>query len=73
MSVPTSVRPWWAVLTVWGIVNAVNILQGVGFLSRIQSGSMSVNHLLGYGILALAIPAALALGAFVVSRAGALH
>jgi hypothetical protein len=61
------------VLTVWGVVNVVNILQGVGFLSRIYTGSMSVNHLLGYGIFVLAVPAALALAAFVVSRSGALH
>ena len=73
MPVPTSVRPWWAALTVWGVVNVVNILQGAGFLSRIHTGSMAVNHLLGYGIFVLAVPAALALAAFVVSRSGPLH
>jgi hypothetical protein len=73
MPVPTSVRPWWAALTVWGVVNVVNILQGAGFLSRIHTGSMAVNHLLGYGIFVLAVPAALALAAFVVSGSGPLH
>jgi phosphatidylserine synthase len=60
--------PWWAALTVWGVVNAVCVLQGVGFLSRIPSGSTAVNHVLGYAIVALALPAAVALMAFV--RAG---
>jgi phosphatidylserine synthase len=50
------------------VVNAVCVLQGVGFLSRIPSGSTAVNHVLGYAIVALALPAAVALTAFV--RAG---
>ena len=41
---------WWASLTVWGVVNAVNVLQSAGFLSRVATGGMVVNHLLGYGI-----------------------
>ena len=61
--------PFWASLTVWGVANAVCILQAVGFLSRITTGSMAMNHLLGYLMIALAIPAAVALVAFV--RAGA--
>ena len=65
--------PMWAALTVWGVVNAVNVLQTVGFLSRVRTGSMAVNHLLGYAIIILAIPSALALVAFVRARAGWLQ
>lgn len=64
MQAQTSVDPWWAVLTVWGIVNAVNLLQGAGFLSRVPTGSLTINHILGWVIIALAIPAILALAAF---------
>ena len=63
----------WVVLTVWGVVNAVNVLQTVGFLSRVRSGSMATNHLLGYAIMALAIPAAVALAAFIRLGARWLH
>ncbi len=49
--------PWWAVLTVWGVVNAVNVLQAAGFLSRVPTGSMAVNHVLGRIMIGLAIPA----------------
>jgi hypothetical protein len=66
----TSVVPWWAVLTVWGIVNAVNLLQAAGFLSRVPTGSRAINHFFGYVMIALAIPAALALVALVRARAG---
>jgi hypothetical protein len=65
----TRVDPWWAALTVWGVVNAVNVLQAVGFLSRVPTGSRAINHLLGHVIIALAVPAVLALIAF--GRAGA--
>jgi hypothetical protein len=58
---------------VWGVVNAVSVLQAAGFLSRVRTGSMAINHLLGYVIAALAIPAALALVAFWRARAGWLH
>ena len=51
-----------------GVVNAVNVLQAVGFLSRVQTGGMAINHLLGYAMIALAVPAALALVSF--GRAG---
>ena len=54
----------------WGVVNAVNILQAVGFLSRVYTGSLAVNHLIGYAIVTLGIPAALALAVFVHARAG---
>ena len=66
----TRVNPWWAVLAVWGVVNAVNLLQSAGFLSRVVTGSRAINHLLGYGVIALAVPAALTIVAFVRARAG---
>jgi hypothetical protein len=66
------ISPWWAALTVWGVVNAVNVLQSAGFFSRVITGNQEINHLLGYGIVALTIPAALALVAFVRARAGSL-
>ncbi len=64
------VNPWWAALTVWGVVNAVNILQAAGFLSRVPTGSLAVNHVLGRVIMALAIPALAAMIAFVRAGAG---
>ena len=63
----------WAAVLVWAVVNAVNVLQAVGFLSRVRTGSMAGNHALGYAIIGLAIPAALALAAFIRARAGWLH
>ena len=68
-----TVRPWWAALTVWGVVNAVNLLQAAGFLSRVSTGSMAVNHLLGRVLFALAVPALIALIAFIRSGTGWLH
>ena len=44
MQPQTSVDPWWAALTVWAVVNAVNLLQAAGFLSRVRTGSMAINH-----------------------------
>ena len=67
------VDPWWAALTVWGVVNAVNVLQAAGFLSRVYTGSRAINHLLGQVMIALAVPAAVALAAFVRARAGWRH
>ncbi len=61
--------PWWAAITVWAIVNAVNVLQGAGFLSRLRTGSMATNHVLGYAIMALALPAVAALVAFARAKA----
>ena len=69
MQAQTVVEPWWAALTVWGVVNAINLLQAAGFFSRVRTGSMAINHRLGYVIIALAVPAVVALVAFV--RAGA--
>jgi hypothetical protein len=54
-------------LTVWLVVNAVNIAQAVGFASRRRYG-MTVNHALGLGMAALAVPATAALWGF--ARAG---
>ena len=73
MQVEARVDPWWAALTVWGVVNAVNVLQAAGFLSRVHTGSMTINHFLGYVMIALGVPAALALVAFVYARAGWLQ
>ncbi len=73
MAAQARIEPWWAALTVWGVVNAVNLLQAAGFLSRVWTGSRAINHLLGYAIIALAIPAAVALVAFVRAGAGLLH
>jgi hypothetical protein len=67
-------EPAWAVLTVWVVVNAVNLLQTAGFISRVRSGgSMAINHILGYVMIALAVPAAVALVAFLLAGAGWLY
>ena len=73
MQAPTTVHPWWAALTVWAVANAVNLLQAAGFLSRVCTGSMAINHLLGHVMIALAVPAALALIAFWRAGAGWLY
>jgi hypothetical protein len=70
MQTQAHVEPWWAALTVWGVVNAVNLLQSAGFLSRVWTGSRAINHLLGYGIVVLAAPATVALVALVRAGAG---
>lgn len=67
------VEPWWAALTVWGVVNTVNLLQAAGFLSRVRTGSLAINHLLGYVIVTLAVPAGLALLAFGRAQASWRH
>lgn len=73
MQAEIGIHPWWAALTVWGVVNAVNLLQAAGFLSRVATRSMDINHLLGRIIMLLAIPAMAALFAFVRAGAGWLH
>lgn len=70
MKTQNQVNPWWAALTVWGVVNAVNLLQTAGFLSRVYAGSRAINHIFGYMIVALAAPATVALVAFLRARAG---
>jgi hypothetical protein len=67
------VEPQWAALIVWAIVNTVTVLQAIGFLSRVRTGGMAINHLLGYMMIGLAIPAAVTLVAFVRANAGWLH
>jgi hypothetical protein len=69
----THVNPWWAALTIWGVVNAVNVLQAAGFLSRVYSGGQTINHILGYAMIALAVPSIAALVAFIRARAGWRH
>ena len=73
MQAQMGVEPWWAALTVWAVVNAVNLLQAAGFLSRVRTGSMEINHILGYVMIALAVPTVVALFTFVRARAGLLH
>ena len=73
MQTQASVNPWWAALTVWGVVNAVNVLQAAGFLSRVRTGSMAMNHLLGYVMIALSIPVTIALVAFMHAKSAWLH
>jgi hypothetical protein len=70
MHTQLSANLWWTALIVWGVVNAVNLLQAAGFLSRVRTGSMEINHQLGYVIIALAVPAALAFIASVHARTG---
>jgi hypothetical protein len=65
--------PSWPALTVWGVVNAVNVLQAIGFLSRLPGGGMQTNHVLGYVIIALAVPSVVALSALVREGAGWLQ
>jgi hypothetical protein len=73
MQAQASVNPWWAALTVWSVVNAVNVLQAAGFLSRVRTGSMAMNHLLGYIMIALAVPATIALVAFAHAKSAWLY
>ncbi len=73
MQAQSGTGPWWAALTVWGVVNAVNLLQAVGFLSRVRTGSMAINHLLGYVMIVLVVPATLSLVAFGRAKADWLH
>jgi hypothetical protein len=56
---------------VWVVVNAVNLLQAVGFATR--PFAPDVNPLLGLVIAALAVPATWALATFVRHRAGWRH
>jgi len=61
--------PAWALLTVWVVVNLVDLLQAVGFAARPGWG-MGLNHRLGYAIAALALPATVAAVAFARSGGG---
>ena len=53
--------------------NFSTLLQAAGFLSRVPTGSMAINHRLGYVMIALVVPAGVALFAFLRARAGWLH
>jgi hypothetical protein len=70
MNTQAQINPWWAALTIWVVVNAVNLLQAAGFLSRVFTGNRGINRILGYVIVALAVPAAVALVAFLRAGAG---
>jgi len=67
------IQLWWAPLTVWAVVNSVNLLQSAGFIARIPAGNMALNHRLGYAMIALAAPAAGALAALIGARSGWLQ
>lgn len=69
MNDQTLVYPWWAVITTWGVVNLVNLLQSAGFFSRVLTGKMEINRILGYAIMVLAIPVGIALAGFIRAQA----
>jgi len=68
-----ALAPGWlaAAIVVWGVVNAVNLLQAVGFATR--PFAPWVNPVLGLVIAALAVPATWALAVFIRHRAGWRH
>lgn len=57
-----------ALLTTWGVVNLVNLLQAAGFATRVVDPN--INRVLGAGIIALGVPASFALGSFIRSHSG---
>jgi len=73
MQIQADVEPYWAAITVWVVVNALNTLQGAGFLSRFRTGGVAINHTIGYLIIALSVPATVALVAFVRAKTHWLH
>ncbi len=73
MQAHSAIESWWAVLTVWAVVNAVNVLQGFGFISRVRTGTITINYYLGIAIILLAVPATVALVAFIIERANWIH
>lgn len=52
----------------WVIVNLVNLLQAAGFATRVFDPN--INRILGVGIMALGVPAGLALVGFLRSNSG---
>jgi hypothetical protein len=56
------------VLTIWVVVNLVNVLQAVGFVTRVSN--WDVQQIVGIVIAGLAVPATLALVSFVRRGAG---
>ncbi len=69
----TATHPGWPSLTVWGVVNAVNLLQSVGFLSRVKTSNRALNHRIGYAIALMAIPTAVALTSFIQTGAHGIY
>jgi len=69
MNEQTLANPWWAALITWGIVNLVNLLQSAGYLSRVFTKTIAINHALGYVMIAFGIPTGVALVAII--RVGA--
>jgi hypothetical protein len=62
------VAPRDALITVWVVVNLVNLLQAAGFATRVVDPN--INRTLGIGIMVLGVPAALALISFVRANSG---
>lgn len=54
--------------TVWIVVNLVNLLQAAGFATRVVDPD--INHILGAAIIALGVPAGMALVSFIRSGSG---
>jgi hypothetical protein len=69
-SMPGS-RPRWAILVVWVVVNGVALLQAAGFVTRVIDPG--INRILGWFIVALALPASAAGLALFRSGAGWRH
>ena len=65
---PRLQTPRRALLTVWVVVNLVNLLQATGFATRVFDPN--INRVLGAGIIALGMPAGLALLSFIRSNSG---
>lgn len=57
-----------ALITVWVVVNLVNLLQAAGFATRVVDPN--INRSLGIGIMVLGVPAGLALISFVRANCG---
>lgn len=65
---PSRGIPGDAVLTIWVVVNLVNVLQAVGFVTRVSN--WDVQRIVGIVIAGLAVPATLALVSFARRGAG---
>ena len=67
-SPPAQIVPRGALITVWVVVNLVNLLQATGFATRVIDPG--INRTLGIGIMALGVPAGFALISFVRAKSG---
>ncbi len=65
---PGAQPPRGALITVWVVVNLVNLLQAAGFATRVVDPN--INRIFGAGIIALGVPAGLALLSFIRSNSG---